>query len=171
LEEPVAALNYSDAFERLIRILRHHRLDWVVVQVQEQIRTGKPATKEVITLRSTQIRLPFDNRFSSEPSRSGHKAEFVATEEYTPKERLLLTIDALERVVVGWTEMQKELYSFFADRTNAGHAEPEIKFEPEEFDDAVAFHLPRPNARSIESIAQLTRLLRDLRAQATDDDN
>ena len=44
----MAALDYSDAFDQLIRILRRHRLDWIVVQVQEQVRTGKPATKDMV---------------------------------------------------------------------------------------------------------------------------
>jgi len=104
-------------------------------------------------------------------NRGGRKAEFASTEEYTPKERIVLTVDALERAVVGWVEMHKELYSFFADHTNAENIDPEIKFEPEEFDEALAFRLPKPDARSLELMAQLHRLLRDLRAQVTDNDN
>jgi hypothetical protein len=44
-------LSLSQAFDRLVTILNGNRLGWVVAQVEDEIRLGKPVTRRVKELK------------------------------------------------------------------------------------------------------------------------
>jgi hypothetical protein len=107
-------MNNEDAIEmytELTRILREFALDWIVEQVEDDIRAGKAEQK-----RAT---IPGDRRDAlAEAPPSGAKIsrrrptreeEFTALRDFSPTERLELLIDATDRAVQGAANLESQL--------------------------------------------------------------
>jgi hypothetical protein len=111
-------LENNQVYHQLQQKLLEMNLNWVVNQVAEQVLLGKPAEKEIETLKESSSRSGqqlFD--FSPEVYRSrlqkGPRATFPVTEEYKANEKLMLLIDAIEQVVICTAEMEADALSFF----------------------------------------------------------
>lgn len=104
----------NEAYERLINILNQNKLEWIVTQVEEQVRSGKTVEKEIDTLKES--RRGFDLfTIDDYPSRlmKGPKATFPVTVEYQPSERLVLLLDAIEQAIVNTAEMEHHFIEYF----------------------------------------------------------
>jgi hypothetical protein len=88
-------------YTRLLRMLGDRQLRWVAEQVSEEVALGRTFSKTVPVL---------DSQESPEGSRPRRrKTKFVSTVQYTPKERLSLLLDAIDRAVVVTSEFQKHI--------------------------------------------------------------
>lgn len=130
--------NSGIAFERIIEKLREVGLTWVAIQVQDEIRGGKPYIKEVRPVvdnrrRSGGTFLPLDVN-----EQRGKKQKLAATEEFSPGERLEILLGAVEAATVVTSALSTSVLQFFS---KGGEIEPSICFLPEEFDEAKAFSL------------------------------
>jgi hypothetical protein len=79
-------------YRQLIEYLRQRELDWIVTQVKQSIDEGKT------------IELKNQNQ--------------ITIEEYTPKEKLILLIDAIERGWIDTLDMKQKIYDFNEDLKN-----------------------------------------------------
>jgi hypothetical protein len=111
-----------DLYDQFASTLRRLDLGWVVEQVNQRIAAGK-------TVRTKEIR-PFAEVLRPRPSQTdafgsgvvrvdrqlveSKATTFIATEEFTASERLLLLIAAIERAVVDTYEMERALPSMLA---------------------------------------------------------
>lgn len=150
-------------FQSLTNILNENGMEWVSLQVAEQIRIGKTIQREIETLKegkSAHSFYEFDN-YSSKLTK-GPKATFPVTVEYQPDEQLELLINAIKRAIVDTAEMEQHLFSFIKENT--------------EKSESILFYTDEPNsepkfigAEKIESrigqVKRLSELLEALRKE------
>lgn len=110
----------SRIFEKLSQTLQDHQLSWVLEQIDEQIAQGKTEKikiqiyKEVLQDAEKEQRSLFHGlQTVSRKLKPSTKQERVVIVEYTPQERLLLLIDAIENVIVQTAEMEHQVTGFF----------------------------------------------------------
>jgi hypothetical protein len=110
-----AELSLRQAFDRLVTILDEKNLSWIVTQIEDQIRQGKPATRRVKELRLSSYRTDLSPRFpSDEVLRPGREVQFRATEEYTDTERLELMLSAIRQAIVSTAAVAKVVTQHFS---------------------------------------------------------
>lgn len=145
-----------DVDRRLRDIATKHGLDWVLAQVDEEIRVGKLTQKRVSTYKEDEDRSPNTDR----GFRPVSKATLTASVEYSDQEKLLLLIDAIEQAAVNTTLMADETVSRLAELR--GNDRPfEVKFMPED-EEAPSTSLTEMSERR-QSARRLAGLLNDLR--------
>jgi hypothetical protein len=98
-------------YENLRRLLTEIKFEWVVAEVDSEVRLGKTETTRIRT---------FDTDVPSElleltDVRYGKPTRFTRTIEYTPRERLTLLIDAVERASVDVAELHEAAISTLAE--------------------------------------------------------
>ena len=159
----MAERTISEAYEIILEHLRKRGFGWVVEQIQEQVRSGKPLIKDVSLQPGIRTGLFADEKFEIKTTAKGRRQRLAATENYTDKERLEIAVTAIESVAIQTTVMQEELAAFFASSMD----EPQkILFEPDEFDETDSLVLERPSKERRESVDGLKELLEILREEA-----
>lgn len=157
----------NETYRFLVDILAQSGLDWVIEQVEEQIRLGKTLKKKVDTLRVSR------KRFSEQPSlfsveghaerfEKGPKATFPVTEEYQAPERLALLIDAIEHAVVNTSEMEYHLINFWGEEVKGFQ---DIRFHSEELESEPVTIDRQTVSSRLEQGKRLKNLLDRLREQ------
>lgn len=106
----------NEVYNQLVSSLREKDLSWVVDQVNETLALGKPQSRKVKTyeerVERNQLPLFPGSSSSSEPTvyeygkPTGPKADLTAILEYTPQERLILLLNAIEQAVVDTAAME-----------------------------------------------------------------
>lgn len=85
---------YSDYYKGILRALSESSLFWIVPQVQQEVAGGRIATKSLKDISRKQLEI-----FEGEKEyKSTSKENIAISETYTPKEQLLILLDALEEV-------------------------------------------------------------------------
>lgn len=155
--------DYNDIFSALADVLRQKEMLWVLDQVNEQIRLGKTESKEISPqdedYRQSTL-LDIGPRPKTTRGRARKKEEFLVTTEYTPKEKLLLLIDAIEQAVVNTNRMVHDTLEF----THEEFTIDEITFYSEENQKSKTFSTSEFEEKDRE-IAYLKGLLEKLRNQ------
>jgi hypothetical protein len=101
-------LSFSQAFDRLVTILNGSRLGWVVAQVEDEIRLGKPVTRRVKELKLAQYPVDPTTRFRRyDALEPGREVQFRATVAYTDAERLKLLLSAIHQIIIGTATIAK----------------------------------------------------------------
>ena len=121
----------SQAYELLLRSLQENRLGWVAAQVQEQVRSGKPATKYVAPYHEEDSRDFVSEDFIPSAPKKGRRQRLAATDDFSPEERLELVLSAIESAVIHTADIETELIGFFPSQNEAP---ADVRFEPGEFD-------------------------------------
>lgn len=120
----------DQVYDTLLTTLTKSGLDWVSAQVIHQVHLGKTVEKEIDTLREAG---PIEGLFSQDQSlshfRKGPRAKFPVTEEYDPKERLLLLIDAIKQAIINTAHMESTFTEFFD--SEIGH-EVTVEFDSDQ---------------------------------------
>ena len=133
-------LSPQEAFDRLIAILNTHKLQWVVEQVQTQIRIGKSGTRLVKELTSSMGSAdPLFKRgehtfFVREELRPGRRAKFRTTEPYTDSERVALVISSIRQALINTTEMTESVTRRFQGATFVSEDDAQTRFAVSEFE-------------------------------------
>ena len=105
-----------EVYEFLLTILRERQLNWVIDQVNEELRLGKIESMEITRVRRASRQLAFDDMEESRESvGSGKPRRFLATVEYGPKGRLLCLMDAIEQAAANTTLVIHETLTFFGE--------------------------------------------------------
>lgn len=118
-----------ELFLGLSKLMPEFGLEWVMVQVLDQINLGKVVEREIETLKETR-----HDFFAMEiPERitygKGPKATYPVTIPYTSAEQLDLLIKAIEQAVVNTELMEERIQESFQ---NIGPEWDGIVFRPEE---------------------------------------
>jgi hypothetical protein len=148
-------------FEGLSQMITQHKMDWVITQVSEQIRLGKIKDEEVKVLRHKRVtgRSPHPDRYMAE-LQPGPRESFLRTVEYSPKERLLLLVEAIEQAVANTAEMERELNVFYKRQGFS-----RFLFQPDE-ETRESFQISPDGIVFRESyVTELKQLLDELRAE------
>ena len=98
-------------FELTSDTLRREGVDWLLEQVLEQIRLGKPGTLKVKEFQTK----PGGQRvlLGEEPLSKGPFREFRTTEQYTPQERVNLLLDAIAELFTAVPGMEDAVSARF----------------------------------------------------------
>jgi hypothetical protein len=155
----------TEIYTEIARTLEALELGWVVDQVSEQVRLGRTESTKIRTLQESLDREASQRLLPSSPRamRSGPKAIFTAAVDYSPRDSLILLLDAVEQAVVVTAEMEHEIIQFFPKGEEG--SSPKIAFESEEVDQR-RFVLTAESTASRRDYAQaLKRLLEELRRE------
>jgi hypothetical protein len=153
------------AYTELSHILEQLQLSWIIHQVEELVRLGKPVPKRVKTFKESSeeplLSLLNESDYGLTRFKPGAAAELTEVVAYTPKERLLLLIDAIEQAVVNTSQMEAETFESFEKAVN--HTIPEdIVFISEDNNKQVTISRQKTRLRR-ESSTGLRQLLKELR--------
>jgi hypothetical protein len=152
---------------KLEQLLRQQHFEWVADAVEEQIRLGK--TKREVVEVTDEPELTLSQAPPASPRRRrAPKDKFLRRVEYTPRERLTLTIAALEHAVVDAGEIGIHLNEFISKRTRRP---AQVLFAPDEDNTS-----PRPSSihampAKEKHLRKLRSLLAELRKEVTKDAN
>jgi hypothetical protein len=149
----------QQAYEFLLAALRKNGLDWVVLQVQEEVRSGRTVTKEVAPLEESPTPDFLDGKPRGNRGRKGKRQRLEATEDYSSRERVQLALSALEAAVVQTSELEEYLLSHLGNQSE----QITIRFEPDELDEAHAFSLASRSPQRTAAINDLRALVAKLR--------
>ena len=107
----------TNIYEKLLMELKKHNGSWIAEQVEGQIREGKLsfAKKATYIEKPEQQRTMFeyDHKTSFRKSR---KSTFTVIEDYSPKEKVLALIEAVERAVYDTQKMEASVSEFSSKR-------------------------------------------------------
>ena len=157
----MAARSYSEAYLVILSLLRECGLGWVVSQIQEQVRTGKPTLKSVSTQPDVISQRFLDEADNTQVIR-GRRQRLAGTEDYSDYERLDIAIAAIESAVLQTTAMEESVLDFFTSHTD-GIAK--ITFEPDEFEETERLIIESPSETRRESTRQLKLAVNKLREE------
>lgn len=147
----------NQIFDRLVKILEAHELEWVSNQVIGQIQFGKTIEIEIKTLKSSEQkaqRKMFEDDISSKYSPGGPKDTFPTREEYSPTEKLLLLIDAIDQAIVATSEMEMHLFKNLGEERSLAR----IEFSSEEDESILEIDIDSSTQRNDKSQELLVSL-------------
>jgi hypothetical protein len=157
-------MNNEDAIQmyaELATILREFALDWVVEQVEDDIRAGKAEQKRATVSADRREALaeapPSGAKISRR--RPTREEEFTALRDFSPTERLELLIDATDRAVQGAANLESQLLSM---KVFGG---VKIVLAGEEGDNVSRSLDARQTERRLQSVHRLSRALAALRLE------
>ena len=156
----MASISFEYTYEALVRELERLGFDWVVNQVQEQIRSGKLVEKVVAPFSGRDVgRGHYPIEF--EPyERQRSRTKLMATDAYSPSERLELVVASIELVVVHMALLEQELQKLLTD----DHDLTGIRFKPDDLDDSIAFDVEVDQER-LRFVETLRSALEDLKRE------
>lgn len=93
-------------YDELVEILNQLQLGWVSQQVMEVISAGKTVEEMVSGRRSPDLKLTY----------------------HSPKEQLLLLINAIEQAVIHAVDIELEIANHFSEEATTSDLQPEIQF-------------------------------------------
>lgn len=105
-------LEYQETYDFLAKILKDNGMDWVATQVAEHVRNGKTIQKEINTLKEDRYYQWVSNELQPSRFRKGERDTFPVVEEYEPRERLILLINAIQSVVVDTIWIENEVLEY-----------------------------------------------------------
>lgn len=164
-------MNNEDAIEtyaELATILREFALDWIVEQVEDDIRSGKAAQKRATVSSDRREAVAEDWKLAPPSSakisrrRPTRQEEFTALRDFSPTERLELLIDATDRAVQGAANLESQLLSM---KVFGG---VKIVLAGEEGDIVSRSLDARQTERRMQSVHRLSRALAALRLELRD---
>lgn len=153
--------SFQEAYEFLLKALREHGLDWVTLQVQEEVRSGKPVTKEVGPFEQHLTPDLLEGTAPRQRGSRGNRQRLETTEDYSPQERLELAISALEAAIVQISEIE----NFLLNHLGKEGEEITIRFEPDELDEVQGFALEGVSSQRAMAINELRQLASELRKE------
>ena len=131
--------DFDQLYEDLTNELKRHKGSWIVEHVESQIKEGKfISTKKptYIEKRDQKQTLLYDDH-RGYFKKSG-KSKFTIIEDYTPKEKVIILIDAIERAICDTQDMVASITRFSTERNI------DMQFYNES--DGIDFHIEKPTA-------------------------
>lgn len=106
-------ISFSEAFKKVVEILNDKSLGWIVEQVEEQIRLGKPVSRHVKELKAKRRSVETAELFRIDALAPGRAVEFRATVDFTDAEKLELLLSAIHQAIVSTSQMEKVVTKHF----------------------------------------------------------
>ncbi len=150
-------------YDEFVRLLREHHFDWVVAEVEEQLRLGKTAEERIEV--SEGLALESSPGADAPPARGRPaRTRFLKRVDYTARERLLLIIGAVEHAVLDVGEIGSHLLEAFRKLGVQGRP---VSFVPDvEGGEAKPFPASELAQRK-PAMAELRSLLNKLKTEVT----
>lgn len=108
-------------------------LSWILREVDETLRLGKPAVRSVLEEPEESpelLHLPsVANQEYVQKKPSRRRTTVPTTESYSAKEELTLLLDAIQRTAIATMDMQLYVVANVANRGESGTTKREIAFE------------------------------------------
>lgn len=99
-------------YNEFVQLLREHHFDWVVAEVEGQLRLGKTAEERIVV--SEEFALETSPQAPARRARGRPaRTRFLKRVDYTARERLLLIIEAVEHAVLDVGEIGLHLLESF----------------------------------------------------------
>jgi hypothetical protein len=150
-----AEISARHAFERLADTLRERRLSWLVEQVQDRIREGKPVVRSIKELHAERQNWEtVGEAVRGEKLKPGRRVEFRTTEEFTEEEQLDLLLSAIRQAVLNAAAIEETVGVTF----------PGLSFVSEQGDGRFSAPTAERDRRS-SSLKQLRSAIDELSAQ------
>lgn len=108
------AQDAQDLFRQLSEFLVEHGFQWIVLEVNNQIASGRLEQRKVKVTKPVEDENSEPSLFNMEhgapPQRyaEGSKATFVVAIPYSPQEQLRILLDAIERVFVDSARIERD---------------------------------------------------------------
>ncbi|HLP89537.1 MAG TPA: hypothetical protein VK184_13220 [Nostocaceae cyanobacterium] len=106
---------YENLYLQIEDIINYYEMGWIIEEVNNSIREGKIVSIEGKLEKKKQ---------------EGNSR--IKREDYSPKEKLLLLLDAFDRAITNKFELEKELGEFLTEEMNGLRLEPQIGFGSDE---------------------------------------
>ncbi|WP_433966798.1 hypothetical protein [Tunturiibacter gelidiferens] len=152
------------AVRRVRESLAKSNLTWILREIDETLRLGKPAVRTVIEVQEDApdlIHMRVLTSAGEEKKAARRKTTVPTTESYSAQEELNLLLDAIERTIISSSDMQSYVMSNLADR-DSKHPYRGILFER---DGEISSELPYGNRESalveVDSLRQAIGSLRE----------
>lgn len=147
------------AYGRITAAMRTQKLEWLVAQVEEKIRFGRPLTKKV---RMVPEEIEDLAVYPSEgPARRARQVLVTATRPYTNEERLRILIEALQHAIVERHDMEDVVRRSIHHATKTNSLVALVRADAE---GAAPIHIPpEADAQRTENVRRLSRTLQTLR--------
>jgi hypothetical protein len=124
---------FQFAVDSVRKSLERSSLDWIVKQVDETLRLGKPAVRTVLeeerespdTLHLPSVQII--GKAGTKPTR--RKTTIPTTESYSKKEELGLLLEAIQRTAIATLDMQSYVLERVAIHVETATPDQEISFE------------------------------------------
>ncbi len=135
-------------YYELVEILNQLQLGWVSQQVLEVISAGKTVEEMVSGRRSPDLKLTY----------------------HSPKEQLLLLINAIEQAVIHAVDIELEIANHFSEEATTSDLQPEIQFLSsfDQKSSLIKFPTERVSSRKKET-EKLLKLLNKLEKEVQQD--
>jgi hypothetical protein len=146
---------FDNLYKAIVKILMIEKMEWIIQEIETKSQAGK-----ITILTPEEVKdLP-----------KGKKQRTFST-DYTPKERLILLIDAIEYVITNNTEMEKEILQFFSSQTptQLSRKAKAIHFSAEEGDDNVTIIDKQRVIQHQDHVHKLKEIINRLRGLINDD--
>jgi len=119
----------AETYDLLANLLRRSNLEWVMDQVDADVRVGKLVEKSIreISTRHTERSVAFELIETFEPQRRVRSGSIRQRVEYSNRERLLVLIEAIEHAVLHTAELEEATLKLMANT----HASLQIVFDPD----------------------------------------
>jgi len=150
----------DQVFELLENLLNQLNLNWVVSQVNQQIRLGQAVQQEVETIAATDLQqLALINTHRGR-QQVGRRATLQVIQEYNSQERLLLLLDAIKQSVPQVVEIQQDLLNFVKDELGE---QSSIMFAPDEANPQIVVINLNDTGYHLQPARRLTSLFDELK--------
>jgi hypothetical protein len=172
-------MNADDAtsvYYQLLDILRQSEMNWIIDQVNEVLLLGKPQAKKVKPFREqftrgqrTEVLYPQPDMLTTlgQPVPTGPATELTATLAYTPQERLILLIDAIEQAVTESAVMEQRAVQTL-EEIGSNQQIRGITFVSEQENGESRFVSQREIRSRTSAASQLQQLLVQIREEVRD---
>src|SRR5262249_1302237 len=119
----------AETYDLLANLLRRSNLEWVMDQVDADVRVGKLVEKSIreISTNHTERTSSFDRIETFEPQSRVSSGAIRQRVEYSNRERLLVLIEAIAHAVLHTAELEEATLKLMANT----HASLQIVFEPD----------------------------------------
>jgi hypothetical protein len=169
-------------FREIVKILEKHNLDWVVAQINEEIRIGKLGKGEFAIVKQSDQDFQTDDtpqqrlferqsEYRTPRKEQSKKEKFNVLIPYTDEEKLDILINAVRRLLVETSDIEKAVIDFFRQEGNENQYSAEVSFFSEDANE-VNLHLSYQEvSKKQDNKSELKKYLDEISAEINHDNS
>jgi len=164
---PMAEIDYELAVASIRKSLATSPLDWVLREVNETLRLGKPAVRTIEEAKEESTDAVHYSTLAQESQprkQTRRKTKVPSTEAYSTKEELVLLLDSIERTAIATMDMQAYVIEDIAQRQGLSAPNLNIVFERDGQLSSPSFH--EKQSPVVEQVTTLRHAIAELRSRA-----
>jgi hypothetical protein len=148
-------------FAELTRILNEQGLDWVVDSVRDDIQLGSLVEINQSDMSAVEFKSASELLQPSYRKAIRKSANFLVRKDYSPKEQLILLVDAIEDIVVQANACEDAVLTYFKETDGP----PAIRFVSERRPSQSVVTEPAEIGRRSNAVGKLRGLLHELKGE------